>query len=294
MVAAVLADGETILENSAREPEVTDLVIILRKMGAKIEGDDTSTLRIQGVDKLHGTEHSVIPDRIEAGTFLVAGALTGGDLTITDCAPEHLGAVIAKMQQAGVRIDTVDKTTLRVRPGEETGRRRHDHRGISGLRNGHAGAVHGAGDAGGRHVGGDRNHFREPLLARQRDGAHGREHFHRWAPRFAARRAVPAIRQHGAGVRSASKRGAGPCGVGGEWRDSPSTACTTSTAATSASSKNCAPSERISNACTGGGVISAGAWRVHFRTWPHSPKLWRWVRRNLSRPRKQDGAQSSR
>jgi UDP-N-acetylglucosamine 1-carboxyvinyltransferase len=116
LMAAVLADGETVLENSAREPEVTDLVVMLRKMGAQIEGDETSTLRIRGVAKLHGTEHSVIPDRIEAGTFLVAGAITGGDLTITNCAPEHLGAVIAKMQQAGVRIDALDKTTLRVRP----------------------------------------------------------------------------------------------------------------------------------------------------------------------------------
>lgn len=116
LMAAVLADGETVLENSAREPEVTDLVVMLRKMGAKIAGDETSTLRIRGVEKLHGTEHSVIPDRIEAGTFLVAGAITGGDLTITECAPEHLGAVIAKMQQAGVRIDAIDKTTLRVRP----------------------------------------------------------------------------------------------------------------------------------------------------------------------------------
>ena len=116
LMAAVLADGETVLENSAREPEVTDLVVMLRKMGAQTEGDGTSTLSIRGVDKLHGTEHSVIPDRIEAGTFLVAGAITGGDLTITNCAPEHLGAIIAKMQQAGVRIDAVDKTTLRVRP----------------------------------------------------------------------------------------------------------------------------------------------------------------------------------
>jgi UDP-N-acetylglucosamine 1-carboxyvinyltransferase len=119
LMAAALADGETILENAAREPEVTDLVIMLRKMGAQITGDETSTLRIQGVDKLHGTEHSVIPDRIEAGTFLVAGAITGGDLTITDCAPEHLGAVIAKMEQTGVRIDVVDKTTMRVRPAEK-------------------------------------------------------------------------------------------------------------------------------------------------------------------------------
>jgi UDP-N-acetylglucosamine 1-carboxyvinyltransferase len=115
LMAAVLADGETVLENSAREPEVTDLVHMLRKMGAQIEGDDTATLRIQGVEALHGTEHAVIPDRIEAGTFLVAGAVTNGDLTITGCAPEHLGAIIAKMEEAGVRIEANDKTTLRVR-----------------------------------------------------------------------------------------------------------------------------------------------------------------------------------
>ncbi|HEV3375192.1 MAG TPA: UDP-N-acetylglucosamine 1-carboxyvinyltransferase [Candidatus Acidoferrum sp.] len=114
LMAASLAKGETILENAAREPEVTDLVEMLRKMGAHIEGDGTSTLRIRGVDKLYGTEHAVIPDRIEAGTFLVAGAITGGDLTVTSCAPEHLGAVIAKLQQAGARIEEVDKTTLRV------------------------------------------------------------------------------------------------------------------------------------------------------------------------------------
>jgi UDP-N-acetylglucosamine 1-carboxyvinyltransferase len=119
LMAAALADGETVLENSAREPEVTDLVIMLRKMGAKITGEGTSTLRIQGVAKLHGTEHSVIPDRIEAGTFLVAGAITGGDLTITNCEPEHLGAVIAKMQQTGVRIDIVDKTSMRVQPAKK-------------------------------------------------------------------------------------------------------------------------------------------------------------------------------
>ncbi len=115
LMAAVLADGETVLENAAREPEVTDLVEMLRKMGAQICGDGSSTLRIRGVGELHGTEHTVIPDRIEAGTFLVAGAITGGDLTIKDCAPEHLGAVIAKLEQARVRVDIVDKTTVRVR-----------------------------------------------------------------------------------------------------------------------------------------------------------------------------------
>ncbi len=115
LMAAALADGETVLENAAREPEVTDLVVLLRKMGAQISGDGTATLRIRGVKELHGTEHTVIPDRIEAGTFLVAGAITGGDLTIADCAPEHLGAVITKLEHAGVGIEIVDKSTVRVR-----------------------------------------------------------------------------------------------------------------------------------------------------------------------------------
>jgi UDP-N-acetylglucosamine 1-carboxyvinyltransferase len=119
LMAATLADGETVLENCAREPEVTDLVAMLRKMGAQIEGDGTATMRIRGVRELHGTEHRVIPDRIEAGTFLVAGAITGGDLTITNCAPEHQGAVIAKLQQVGACVEIVDETTLRVRGGKQ-------------------------------------------------------------------------------------------------------------------------------------------------------------------------------
>src|SRR6266702_1276489 len=115
LMAAALADGETVLENAAREPEVTDLVEMLRKMGAEISGDGTRTLRIRGVEKLHGTEHTVVPDRIEAGTFLLAGAITGGELTISHCAPEHLGAVMAKLEQAGVPIEIVNKRTMRVR-----------------------------------------------------------------------------------------------------------------------------------------------------------------------------------
>jgi UDP-N-acetylglucosamine 1-carboxyvinyltransferase len=92
---------------------------MLRRMGAQICGDGTSTLRIRGVKELHGTEHTVIPDRIEAGTFLVAGAITGGDLTIKNCSAGHLGAVIAKLQQTGVRIDILDATTIRVRGAEK-------------------------------------------------------------------------------------------------------------------------------------------------------------------------------
>jgi len=115
MMAAVLARGETILQNAAREPEVTDLAALLGKMGAKIEGAGTSTIRIEGVEQLHGAEHSIIPDRIEAGTFLVAGAITGGDLTVTGCIPEHNAALITKLQASGAEVTEVNASTLQVR-----------------------------------------------------------------------------------------------------------------------------------------------------------------------------------
>ncbi|MGA2115671.1 MAG: UDP-N-acetylglucosamine 1-carboxyvinyltransferase [Bryobacteraceae bacterium] len=117
LMAAVLAKGETVLRNAAREPEVVDLAELLVKMGAKIEGAGTSTIRIQGVEKLSGAEHTIIPDRIEAGTFLVAGAITGGDLSVTGCIPEHVSALVSKLQQAGVRVTQPDDATLRVSPG---------------------------------------------------------------------------------------------------------------------------------------------------------------------------------
>jgi UDP-N-acetylglucosamine 1-carboxyvinyltransferase len=119
LMAAALADGVTILENCAREPEITDLIHLLHKMGAQIEGDNTSTLKIRGVDKLHGATHSVIPDRIEAGTFLIAGAITNGDVTITHCAPDHLGAIIAKLQSVGVPVQILDTSTVRVHDGHK-------------------------------------------------------------------------------------------------------------------------------------------------------------------------------
>jgi UDP-N-acetylglucosamine 1-carboxyvinyltransferase len=104
MMAATLAQGETVMENCAREPEVVDLAALLTKMGAKIEGAGTSTIRIQGVDKLHGARHRIIPDRIEAGTFVIAAVLTGGDLTLTNCDPAHLGALTQKLEECGVSI----------------------------------------------------------------------------------------------------------------------------------------------------------------------------------------------
>jgi len=104
MMAASLADGETVMENCAREPEVADLAALLNKMGAKIEGAGTQTIRIQGVSKLNGARHRIIPDRIEAGTFVIAGALTGGDLTVTNCEPKHLGALFHKLETCGVKF----------------------------------------------------------------------------------------------------------------------------------------------------------------------------------------------
>jgi UDP-N-acetylglucosamine 1-carboxyvinyltransferase len=104
MMAATLAEGETVLENCAREPEVGDLAVLLNKMGAHIEGVGTSTIRIKGVSRLRGARHRIIPDRIEAGTFIVAGAISGGDLNIAGCDPSHLQAVVQKLTECGVKL----------------------------------------------------------------------------------------------------------------------------------------------------------------------------------------------
>jgi len=115
LMAAVLAEGETLMENCAREPEVGDLAVLLKAMGAKIEGAGTSTIKVQGVTRLHGARHRINPDRIEAGTFLVAGAITCGDLIVANCNASNLGAVTAKLQEAGARVDILGPDTVRVR-----------------------------------------------------------------------------------------------------------------------------------------------------------------------------------
>jgi UDP-N-acetylglucosamine 1-carboxyvinyltransferase len=113
LMAATLAEGETVLENCACEPEVVDLANLLSKMGARIDGAGTRTIRVQGVAKLNGTRHRIIPDRIEAGTFIVAAALTGGDLTIANCAPAHVDALLSKLKDCGVRVQ-VSADSVRV------------------------------------------------------------------------------------------------------------------------------------------------------------------------------------
>jgi UDP-N-acetylglucosamine 1-carboxyvinyltransferase len=118
MMAATLARGRTTLENAAREPEVEELGRVLNKMGAQVMGAGTSVITVEGVDALQPIEHAIVPDRIEAGTFMVAAALTRGDVLLRDCLPEHLDAVIAKLRSAGAKVEP-EAGGLRVKGGAE-------------------------------------------------------------------------------------------------------------------------------------------------------------------------------
>ncbi|WP_348539884.1 MULTISPECIES: UDP-N-acetylglucosamine 1-carboxyvinyltransferase [Spirulina sp. CCY15215] len=118
MMAATLAEGETIIENAAQEPEVADLANFCRAMGAKIRGAGTNTIIIVGVPRLHTTDYSIIPDRIETGTFLVAGAITGSEISLSPVIPEHLTPVIAKLREIGSEIIFEEPNRLRIIPGE--------------------------------------------------------------------------------------------------------------------------------------------------------------------------------
>jgi UDP-N-acetylglucosamine 1-carboxyvinyltransferase len=118
MMAAVLAKGRTVIENAAREPEVEELATVLNKMGARIQGAGSPMMTIEGVDELHGIEHSIMPDRIEAGTFAVAAAMTRGDVLLEGARPEHLEAVIAKLRASGVTV-AAEAGGIRVRGGGE-------------------------------------------------------------------------------------------------------------------------------------------------------------------------------
>ncbi|HBL10068.1 MAG TPA: UDP-N-acetylglucosamine 1-carboxyvinyltransferase, partial [Cyanobacteria bacterium UBA11162] len=118
MMAATLAEGETTIENAAQEPEVIDLANFCRAMGAKIRGAGTNTIIISGVPSLHSVDYSIIPDRIEAGTFLVAGAITHSELTLSPVIPDHLTSVIAKLQKIGAKVISESSNCLRIIPGE--------------------------------------------------------------------------------------------------------------------------------------------------------------------------------
>ncbi|MBR5741689.1 MAG: UDP-N-acetylglucosamine 1-carboxyvinyltransferase, partial [Firmicutes bacterium] len=117
MMAATLAEGTTVIENAAEEPEITDLAVFLNKMGAKVKGAGSAVIRVEGVPSLHGTKHAVIPDRIETGSFMIAAAITGGDLLLTNVVPGHVSAVMSKLSECGVRFEETDDG-VRVRADE--------------------------------------------------------------------------------------------------------------------------------------------------------------------------------
>lgn len=112
MTAAVLAEGHTIIENAAEEPEIVDLANFLNKMGAKIKGAGTDTIRIEGVSRLHGANHTVIPDRIETGTFMIAAAITRGSVLLKNVVPDHVKPVIAKLRECGAVVEDLDEGML--------------------------------------------------------------------------------------------------------------------------------------------------------------------------------------
>lgn len=115
LMAAVLASGETVIRNAAREPEVVDVADLLIRMGARIEGAGTSTIRVQGVSKLHGAEHTIIADRIEAGTYMVAGAMAGSEVLVSGCEPEHVSSLTEKLRQSGISVEETPHRSIRIR-----------------------------------------------------------------------------------------------------------------------------------------------------------------------------------
>src|SRR5207253_6079857 len=114
MMAACLAEGTTVIENAAREPEIADLATFLNKRGARVAGAGSDVITVEGVSALHGADHEVIPDRIEAGTYLVAGAITGGNVCVKGCLPGHLEAVIMKLRETGAEV-TEGKEQVRLK-----------------------------------------------------------------------------------------------------------------------------------------------------------------------------------
>lgn len=117
LMAATLARGKTVIHNAACEPEISDLCELLNRMGARVRGGGTPTIEIEGVEALGGAQHTIIPDRIETGTFIVAAAITDGELIIKDCQPEHLTSVIDQLREVGVEIEELNQSTLRVKRG---------------------------------------------------------------------------------------------------------------------------------------------------------------------------------
>ena len=176
VMAAVLAKGTTVLRNAAREPEVADLCRALIQMGAVIEGLDTDTLTIHGVDQLEGFDYRVMPDRIETGTYLAAAAITNSRLSLTGARPENLDAVTAKFREAGVILGGRSGPVGDRRPVRSPQRGGLRHSPLSRVPHGHAGPAHGGHVPGPGDLGDQGIHFREPVHARPGAGPVGGRH----------------------------------------------------------------------------------------------------------------------
>ena len=193
MMAAALANGTTVIENAAREPEIGDVADCLNKMGAKISGAGTSRIVVDGVARLHGARHAVLPDRIETGTYAMAVAMTGGDVLLQNARPELLQAALDVLAQAGATVTPTNEGIRVARNGAGLAPVDGDDRAVPRLSHRPAGATDGADDARRGHLAHHRDHFREPLHARAGAGA--------------ARRPYPSRRRdrHHRGRRAASR-----------------------------------------------------------------------------------------
>ena len=230
LLAAVLAKGTTVIDNAAREPEIADLAAFLNRMGAIILGAGSSTIEIEGVDELTSADHVVIPDRIEAATYLAAVALAGGEISVDGARPDHMGMFIHKLGDMGVRIAPSSHGLW----AEATGRsalRRRLHAALSRDRHGLQAAVRRHAERGRRRRHRDREPLRRPFQVRFRAHPDGGRHPHRGPPRRGPRRR-PALRGPGAGQRHPGRGGPGRGRPGGRRGDGRSPTPTTSTGGT--------------------------------------------------------------
>ena len=257
MMAAVCADGETVIENAAREPEIGELAAFLIAMGAKIEGAGSDTIHIQGVATLKGTTHDVMPDRIESGTYLVAAAITGGRVRLTHTKPEHLDAVLQKLAEAGAEDHERRRLDRARHARPSAARRRHQDGAVPGVSDRHASAVLRVECRRRRHGHDHGDDLREPLPAHVRAAAARREPVDSGQHGDCARRR-PA---HGCarhGDRSARVRVAGARRACKPRARRSSTASITSIAATSTSRPSSGYSARISAASRVDGQLTPG------------------------------------
>ena len=218
MMAAALAHGTTVIDNAAREPEIGDVADCLNKMGAKISGAGTARIVVEGVPRLHGARHAVLPDRIETGTYAMAVAMTGGDVLLQNARPELLQSALDVLAQSGATVTPTNEGIRVARNGADLAPVDGVDRAVPRLPDRPAGTADGADDARRRHLAHHRDHFREPLHARAGAGAARRAHSSRRRDRHHRGRQAP-DRRAGDGDRFARLGVAGDRRARGRGRD---------------------------------------------------------------------------